>query len=166
MADKKYILGLFIFFFAIMSHAQENKKFIPPEMTPNTYTFALPELQVDSSFIANLNAVLFEKESCRVDRCSKWKHFHITFEIIDSLNYSICVSLENIPRRKAIGFFEKNKFFYWLGGDIPPNILLEKKSKKRFSYKDNIPAPYDPPFWTLIYYSQTGRIEFKAKDCY
>lgn len=163
MVDKRNILGLFILFFVTMSHAQENKKFIPPDRTPNIYTFTLPELQVDSSFIANLNTVLFKKEGCGIDNCSKWKHFHIIFEAIDSLNYSIDLSLWDIPARKSIGFFEYDNFFYWLGGKLPPNIILEKKSKKRFSYKNPIPAAYDPPFWTLIYCSQTGSIEIKKK---
>ena len=38
--------------------AQKNEKFTPPEMTQKTHTFALPELQIDSTFITNLNTVL------------------------------------------------------------------------------------------------------------
>ena len=91
--------------------AQKNEKFTPPEMTQKTHTFALPELQIDSTFITNLNAVIFEN------------------------------------------------------GEIPLNIILKTKTQKRFSYKDPIPAFYDPPFWTLIYHTQTGNIEFKGNDC-
>ena len=40
--------------------AQKNERFTPPNMTQKTHTFALPELQIDSTFITNLNAVIFE----------------------------------------------------------------------------------------------------------
>ena len=84
----------------------------------------------------------------------------------DSTNYSICLSLWNIPAKKSIGFFEYNNFFYWFDGEIPLNIILKTKTQKRFSYKEPIPAFYDPPFWTLIYHIQTGNIEFKGQDCH
>lgn len=146
--------------------AQKNERFTPPDMAQKTHTFALPELQIDSTFITNLNAVIFEKERCGVEKNRKWKNFFILFEAIDSTSYSICLSLEDIPADKSIGFFEYNGFYYWLHGEIPPNIILKTKTKKRFSYKEPIPAPYDPPFWTLIYHTQTGNIEFKGNDCY
>lgn len=166
MAVSKSILLLLFIGGAIVIQAQKNGGFILPDITQKTQTFVLPELQIDSAFIANLNTVLFEKEGCGVEKCSKWKNFHITFKTMDKMNYSICLSLWSIPAKKSIGFFKCNDFFYWLGGEIPPNIILETKSKKRFSYKDPISAPYDPPFWTLIYYTQTGNIEFKGKNCY
>ena len=145
--------------------AQKNEKFTPPEMTQKTHTFALPELQIDSTFITNLNAVIFEKEGCGVEKNRKWKNFYIIFKMEDSTNYSICLSLWNIPAKKSIGIFEYNNFFYWFDGEIPLNIILKTKTQKRFSYKDPIPAFYDPPFWTLIYHTQTGNIEFKGNDC-
>lgn len=131
-----------------------------------THTFALPELQIDSTFITNLNAVIFEKEGCGIKKDSKWKNFFILFKAIDSTSYSICLSLEDIPAEKSIVFFKHNDFYYWLHGEIPPDIILKTKAKKRFSYKEPIPAFYDPPFWTLIYHTQTGNIEFKSQDCY
>ena len=145
--------------------AQKNEKFTPPDMTQKTHTFALPELQIDSTFITNLNAVIFEKEGCGVEKSRESKNIFILFEAIDSTSYSICLSLGDIPAKKSFVFFEYTDFFYWLDGEIPPNIVLETKTKKRFSYKDPIPAFYDPPFWTLIYHTQTGNIEFKGNDC-
>jgi hypothetical protein len=81
------------------------------------------------------------------------------------LSYCIDVSLWDIPARKSVGFFEHNEFYYWFGGAIPPNIILETKSKKRFSYKEPVPAPYDPPFWYLIYNGKAGNIEVEEKYC-
>ena len=144
--------------------AQKNERFTPPNMTQKTHTFALPELQIDSTFITNLNTVLFSQKGCGVKKDSKWKIFFILFKAIDSTSYSICLSLEDIPAEKSIVFFKYNDFYYWLHGEIPPNII--SKTKKRFSYKEPIPAFYDPPFWTLIYHTQTGNIEFKGQDCH
>ena len=160
MENKRNIIGLFILFFAIMSYAQENKKSIPLDRAPKTYTFTLPELQVDSSFITNLSTALFG--ASEIDNRSEWKHFHLTFEAIDSLNYSIHLTLCNIPARESIGFFQHNKFFYWLGGELPPHIILKKKTEKRFSYKEPIPGPYNNPLWTLTYCSETGKIKTES----
>ena len=146
--------------------AQKNERFTPPNMTQKTHTFALPELQIDSTFITNLNTVLFSQKGCGVKKDSKWKNFFILFKAIDSTSYSICLSLEDIPAEKSIVFFKYNDFYYWLHGEIPPNIISKTKTKKRFSYKEPIPAFYDPPFWTLIYHTQTGNIEFKGQDCH
>lgn len=77
---------------------------------------------------------------------------------IDSLSYSISVSLWDIPARKSVGFYQYNKYFYWLGGDIPSNIILKTKSKKQFSYRDHLPNTYDPHFWNLCYNPSTGII--------
>ncbi|MBX9190425.1 hypothetical protein HCG69_20495 [Bacteroides sp. K03] len=165
MDVKKKILLFLLIGGVTVIQAQKNERFTPPDMTQKTHTFALPELQIDSTFITNLNAVIFEKEGCGVEKNSKWKNFFILFEAIDSTSYSICLSLEDIPSEKSIVFFKHNDFYYWLHGEIPPNIILKTKTKKRFSYKEPIPAFYDPPFWTLIYHTQTGNIEFKGNDC-
>ena len=166
----KIIIGLIFVFSTTISQAQNNK-FIPPDMTPKTHSFALPELHIDSTVIANLDIVLFDKNDSYInsiisnprDRKS-WRHFHIDFEKKDSLSYCIEVSLWNIPARKSAGFFEHNGYIYWFGGEIPRNIILETKLKKRFSYKEPVSAPYDPPFWYLMYNIQTGCIEIKEKN--
>jgi hypothetical protein len=161
----KIIIGLIFIFSATINQAQKNK-FIPPDMMPKTRSFALPELQVDSTFIASLDSMLFHKECLWMDNNSGWRNFYIHFEKKDSLNYSIYIDLWDIPARNSIGFFEHNEYRYWLGGKIPPNIILETKSKKRFSYKENPPMTVDPPLWILMYHSQTGNIEVKEKYCY
>jgi hypothetical protein len=169
--EGKIIIGLIFVFSATISQAQNNK-FISPDMTQKTHSFALPALQIDSIFIANLNAVLFDKNDRYMNsiifnsREKSWRHFHIRFEKTDSLNYCIVVSLWDIPARKSTGFFEYNGFLYWFGDDVPPNIILRKKSKRRFSYKEPLPAPYDPPFWYLMYNIQMGSIEIKEKNFY
>jgi len=165
--EGKIIIGLIFVFSAIIGQAQSNK-FIPPDMTPKTHSFVLPELQIDSAFIVNLDTVLFNKNdrlmNSRISNPNnKWRHFRIQFEKKDSLSYCIEVSLWDIPAKKSTGFFEHNGYFYWFGGEIPPNIILKTKSKKRFSYKEPIPAPYDPPFWYLIYNGETKNIEVNEK---
>ena len=170
MYDKKNILGLFFIFCTIVIQAQDNKIFIPPDMTQEIHSFELPALLVDSIFIENLHTVLFDKSCDYLNsivsnpRAKSWHHFFIRFEKKDCLNYCIEVSLWDIPVRKSAGFFEYNGFLYWFGYDVPPNIILGTKSKKRFSYKEPIPAPYDPPFWYLAYNVQTGCIEVKSKN--
>ena len=164
MDVKKKILLFLLIGGVTVIQAQKNEKFTPPNMTQKTHTFALPELQIDSTFITNLNTVLFSQKGCGVKKDSKWKIFFILFKAIDSTSYSICLSLEDIPAEKSIVFFKYNDFYYWLHGEIPPNII--SKTKKRFSYKEPIPAFYDLPFWTLIYHIQTGNIEFKGQDCH
>ena len=123
------------------------------------------ELCVDSVFIRNLNGILFDEEgACWMNCDNKWRNFHLDFEKIDSLNYSIQMMFWNIPVKESIGFYKYNEYFYWLEGDIPPNIILAVKSKKRFSYKEHPPfLIIDPPFWFLMYNSQTGDIEVKEK---
>lgn len=165
MGDKRFVLGLFVIFFAMMTQAQENRKFIPPDMTQKSHSFALPELRVDSTFVENLNTVLFDKNDSYMNdiisnpREKSWRHFFIHFEKKDSLSYYMMVSLWDIPAKKSIGFFQHNGFLYWFDDEVPPNIVLETKSKKEFSYKEHLPMTIDPRFWTLMYYSQTGNIE-------
>ena len=112
---KKILLFLLIGGITVIQ-AQKNERFTPPDMTQKTHTFALPELQIDSTFITNLNTVIFEKEGCGVERNSKWRNFFILFEAIDSTSYSICLSLEDIPSEKSIVFFIYNDFYFWLHG--------------------------------------------------
>lgn len=162
-------IKVLIFIFTItISQAQNNgKHIIPPDIKVKTYFFVLPELKVDSVFIENLNAILFNDSDCYMNsiisnpREKSWRHFHIQFEKKDSLNYCIELSLLDIPARKSMGFFEHNGFYYWFGNDTPSNIILKTKSKKQFSYKEALPASYDPPFWFFMYNSQTGNIEVK-----
>ena len=97
MDVKKKILLFLLIGGVTVIQAQKNEKFTPPEMTQKTHTFALPELQIDSTFITNLNTVLFSQKGCGVKKDSKWKNFFILFKAIDSTSYSICLSLEDIP---------------------------------------------------------------------
>jgi hypothetical protein len=167
--EGKIVIGLIFVFSATINQAQNNK-FVPPDWTPKKHSFALPELQVDSIFIDNLIIVLFDKNDRYMNnimsnpREKLWRHFHIQFAKKDSLNYCMEVSLWDIPARESIGFFEHNGYFYWFGDDTPPNIILKKKSKRRFSYKEDIVGFYDPPFWTLMYRIPTGSIEVKEKN--
>ena len=172
MKNEKIILGLLFVFLTTASQAQK-KTYIPPHITQKTYTFWLPELQIDSSFIAKLDTVLFDKNNSYMymvisspnDESSR--NFIIDFAKKDSLNYCMEVSLWDIPARKTAGFFEHNGFFYWFGNDAPPGIILgSSKSKRRFSYTDRGPVTYDPPFWYFNYNKQTGNIEIKERYCH
>ena len=163
--ENKIIICLIFCFSTTIGQAQNNN-YIPPDTTQKTHFFTLPELQIDSTFIANLEIILFDKNDRFMniiisDPNNKWRHFVIHFEKRDSLNYCIEVSLWDIPAKKSLGFFEQNGFFYWFGGDIPPNIILEIKSNKQFSYKEPISSPYDPPFWYFLYNSQTEELKIK-----
>jgi hypothetical protein len=163
--EGKFIIGLMFLFSSTMSYAQKDK-FISPDWEQRTHSFALPALIIDSTFIANLDTILFDK-NCRIPLVynpKRDKHFYIRFEKKDSLIYCIEVSLWDIPAGSSTGFYENNGYFYWFGGEVPPNIILETKSKKRFSYKEPIPAPYDPLFWYLMYNSEMGSIELKEKN--
>jgi hypothetical protein len=161
----KIIIELIFIFSSIVGQAQK-KTYIPPVMTQKTYVFMSPELQIDSIFMENLNAMLFDKDdrymNSRISNPNnRWRHFHIRFEKTDSLNYCVVASLWDIPANSK-GFFENNGYFYWFGGEVPPNIILETKSKRRFSYKEQqIIGFYDPLFWYLMYNPQTGSIEVK-----
>lgn len=167
----KIIIGLIFAYSAITSPAQINSKYITLDKTTKTHFFTLSELQVDSVFINNFNYALFDENNPYMNnimsnpREKAWRHFHIQFMKKDSANYYIEVSLWDIPARKSIGFFEHNGFFYWFGDDVPSNIVSESKSKKRISYKEPIPAPYDPPFWYLTYNIETGNIKIKEMHC-
>ena len=165
----KRLIGLIIVFASTFSQAQNNSKYQPLDITAKTHSFVSPELLVDSIFIKKLNTVLFDQD----DRYLQFvlsnppskhvRHINIQFTRRDSLNYCLVVSLENIPARKSIGFYEHKGFLYWFGKDVPSNIVLETKASKHFSYKDPIPAPYDPPFCFLVYNIETGILEAKDK---
>ena len=146
----------------------------PPDWEPITRTFMSLELQIDSAFIERLDSMLFDKKWERMNSIlsspnssKSWRHFYISFEKKAGSDNFITVSLGDTPARNSIGFLKRNEYFYWLEGDIPPNIILAVKSKKRFSYKEHPPfLIIDPPFWFLMYNSQTGDIEVKEKGCY
>jgi hypothetical protein len=91
----------------------------------------------------------------------KSQHFHIHFEKKDTVNYCIVVSLWDTPSEYSIGFLRHNGCFYWFGIDTPSIIILRKKSKKRFSYTEDLIGFIDPPFWNLMYNVQTSNIETK-----
>ena len=55
MDVKKKILLFLLIGGVTVIQAQKNERFTPPNMTQKTHTFALPELQIDSTFITNLN---------------------------------------------------------------------------------------------------------------
>ncbi|EIY64791.1 hypothetical protein HMPREF1071_02007 [Bacteroides salyersiae CL02T12C01] len=116
--------------------AQKNEKFTPPDMTQKTHTFTLPELQIDSTFISNLNTVLFSQKGCGVKKDSKWKNFFILFEAIDSTSYSICLSLEDIPAEKSIVFLS---IMIFITGYMEKYLLIlyqKLKLKKGFLTKN------------------------------
>lgn len=116
--------------------AQKNERFTPPNMTQKTHTFALPELQIDSTFISNLNTVLFSQKGCGVKKDSKWKNFFILFEAIDSTSYSICLSLEDIPAEKSIVFLS---IMIFITGYMEKYLLIlyqKLKLKKGFLTKN------------------------------
>ena len=75
MDIKKKILLFLLIGGVTAIQAQKNERFTPPDMTQKTHTFALPELQIDSTFITNLNAVIFEKEGCGVKKIVSGKTF-------------------------------------------------------------------------------------------
>ena len=161
------VVGLIFVFASITSQAQKNEKLIPFDMEQKTHSFSLPELVIDSVFTKNLNTILFDKNDLYMNNIisnpnNRWRHFHLGFEKIDTLHYCIVASLWDIPARISNGFYENNGYFYWYGGKVLPNIIVETKSKKRFSYKEPIPAPYDPPFWYLIYDIKRGCIEVQS----
>lgn len=172
MGDKRFILGLFVMFFAIVAIAQEKNKFRPPDITYKTQSFVCPEFQIDSLFIENLHTILFkEGDDYMSDKVSNpreksWKHFFVYFEKNDSLSYNITVSLWNTPSSRAIGFFQYNNFYFWFSNDVPDNIILETKSKKQFSYKEYLPMIIDPRFWFLTYNSQTGDIRINEEPSF
>ena len=175
MGSKVAILG-FILVFSVRistSRAQENKVIAPPDWEPITRTFMSLELQIDSAFIERLDSMLFDKKWERMNSIlsspnssKSWRHFYISFEKKAGSDNFITVSLGDTPARNSIGFLKRNEYFYWFYGDVPPNIILKTKSKKRFSYKEYMYEVIDPPFGFLIYNSQTGNIEVNEKDCY
>ena len=101
MDVKKKILLFLLIGGVTVIQAQKNEKFTPPNMTQKTHTFALPELQIDSTFITNLNTVLFSQKGCGVKKDSKWKNFFILFKAIDSTSYFLSIMIF------ITGFMEK-----------------------------------------------------------
>ena len=136
MDVKKKILLFLLIGGVTVIQAQKNEKFTPPEMTQKTHTFALPELQIDSTFITNLNTVLFSQKGCGVKKDSKWKNFFILFKAIDSTSYSICLSLEDIPAEN-LQFFLSIMIF--ITGYMEKYLLIlyqKLKLKKGFLTKN------------------------------
>lgn len=88
-------------------YAQKNTPFIPFEIAPEKHSFVLPALQVDSIFIENLDAALFDEndrwwKSDKLNGANKANgHFYIHFEKTDSLVYNVEVN----ARRKIKRFF-------------------------------------------------------------
>ncbi len=116
----------------------------------------MPELRTDSAFMEDLHRTLLENNDYLAKmltnpRDKEWRHCHLSFEKIDSVNYTFVVLVCDIPDKNAIGFLNHKDFTYWFDGEIPIGVVLEKKSMKSFSYKEQEPGPYDPPFWTFRY---------------
>lgn len=136
MDVKKKILLFLLIGGVTVIQAQKNERFTPPNMTQKTHTFALPELQIDSTFITNLNTVLFSQKGCGVKKDSKWKNFFILFKAIDSTSYSICLSLEDIPAEKSIVFLS---IMIFITGYMEKYLLIlyqKLKLKKGFLTKN------------------------------
>ena len=136
MDVKKKILLFLLIGGVTVIQAQKNEKFTPPNMTQKTHTFALPELQIDSTFITNLNTVLFSQKGCGVKKDSKWKNFFILFKAIDSTIYSICLSHEDIPADISIVFLS---IMIFITGYMEKYLLIlyqKLKLKKGFLTKN------------------------------
>lgn len=170
--ESKIIIGLICIIVTTTCQGQVNGKYVPPDVTiQKAHSFALPALQIDSVFIKNLNTVLFNKTDHYMNSIisnpnNRWKHFYIRFKKKDSLEDCIVVVLLDTPVESSTGFFENDGYLYWFGGEVPPGIILETKTKRQFSYKDQqIIGFYDPPFWFFIYNRETGNIEVKEECC-
>ena len=137
---KLFVLLLFII--NIITCQSQEKKEIPPPDTNSLFKisdFVSTELRVDSFFAHNLDVVLFDiNEGMRKLKNdtspNEYLHFSLKFEKLDSLNYSLGISLYDDPWSIDNIFYKIKHFHYWLEGELPPNIMLEKISKKRFKY--------------------------------
>ena len=150
---------------------QVERTLIPPDFidTLITYTYTVPEVYIDSTFMDSLNAVLFDKKYMVRYRGSD-RYFSIIFSKKKTSYQFIQVELDN-RGRGAKGFFEQNGFYYWLGGDVPPNIIqgktgIEKQTSytvsRRYKGDDRggvrVSDPYDPTMWFLVYNQETGQV--------
>ena len=163
------MLTLMLVCLAGICHAQDNRVFIPPDIGEvRTHTFTVPELQIDSAFIDSLNDILFDKKCSAVNLSPEdkpWRNFFLFFIKKDSLNYTICLSLEYHPGRKARGFFERDGYWYFLyGSPPPPHIVLGTKSEKQFSFTSRLEL-LESIFWDLTYNCQTKAIKVKRRPC-
>lgn len=150
---------ILIFVFCITLSVSQNKKFIKFPNTDKKYSYVGEELDIDSAFIANINDVLFSE--LRVEKnvgLKRNKHLWLSFEEMDTINYMISVMVWDTPLKQSVGFYVYNGFFYWFGKSTPICIVLGKKSKKRFSYKEELIGFIDPLTYLLIYNSRTGNI--------
>ena len=170
MKQKKLILILLFACLASSSHAQENRLNLKFQLTEIPIgkikdkiinrTFFAPELRVDSTFINNLNAILFDGK-CSIASDNSWKDFYVSIGQKDSLNYSVQVMLRKYPSMNSKGFFEQNGYFYWFGTP-PPGIILGTGLKKQFSFDEYLSPGRDiddPPLWFLSYNLQTGEMK-------
>ncbi len=150
-----FIFGLSLVLFAETGFAQD-KIIVPPSLPVfEDYILVIPELQVDSIFMQQLDSILFSA-------ISKWRsqgyfsglesnrNFSVHFQYKIPSRYFIYVELQDTPPRKAIGYLQREEYLYFFDGDIPPDIISEKRAKRRFSFK-KFSRIYDPPFWDLKY---------------
>ena len=154
--------------------AQENREertLVPPDFidTLITYTYTLPEVYVDSTFMDSLNTVLFDKEYMVRYRGSD-RHFSLVFFKKKGPYHFIQVELDNSGGGTE-GFFEQNGFYYWFSWYVPRGIILGKTGvEKQVSntelrrYKGDdrggvrVSDPYDPTMWFLVYNQETGQV--------
>mgnify|MGYP001443615142 CR=1 FL=1 len=167
--NRRIILKMIFVSLAFTSQAQKDNIFVPPNIPQKSYSFELNKLLIiDSVFIEGIDSVLFSKNChyAELEDFKFWHDFHITFVKQDSSIYLVFIELWNFPLKKALGFLERNEYFYFLSGDIPPNIIFMSKSKRKFFYKNYFPYTIDPPLWILIYNIQSRKIKIKELYCY
>ena len=144
----------------------------------------VPELQMDSSFVARLKAILSEYSDWgpSMFSCSTTcRNLHFIFiPKKDSPDYYIQVELDEDPGIRSKGFFEHKGFMYWFYGNTPPGIILRTtESKREFSCKEyhafrekkkedddspEITDIIDPIIRFLTYDYQTGKMGWVSFD--
>lgn len=166
MENKRWLLSI-MFSLLVWGGFTQGKSTAPLPLMDRDHTLWIPELDVDSVFMLQLDSILFSA-------ISKWsnqghfsesesksnKYFHISFRREEHDSAYMDIFLERIPPEKAVGYLQRGEYFYFFDGDIPPDIMLSKRRMKWFSFILKV-GIYDPPSWELVYNPKTGCIEVK-----